>query len=413
MSFESFIAGRIFFKKSNNVKKTGIAVRIAVIGITVGLAIMLVAVAVVLGFKREVRDKLIGVSSHVQITSYYSNYTYEMSPVDLPDSLIHRLDTISGVKHIQRMYTKPGVIKTDNDFQAVVFKGTDQDFDKTFLSESLVKGVMPDYSKPSNDVVISEYISKLLNLDIGDSFLAYFVKEEIPYVRKFKIAGIYNTHFSTFDKAFIITDYRHVVRLNEWLPGQACGVEIFFDSMDTFDQTEDKVFAEMSKIASENDEIYFLRNLYEMNPDLFGWLDLLDMNVILILVLMVLVSGFNIISGLLILILEKTNMIGILKALGTSNRKIRKIFIHYSTYLILRGLIWGNLIGLSICFIQKYLHIFKLDPSIYYVDSVPVEMNFMIILAINAGTILVSLMVVFIPSSLISRIQPIKAIKFD
>jgi lipoprotein-releasing system permease protein len=413
MNLEPFIVKRLFFPKNGSKRKSGTAVRIAVIGITVGLAVMLLAVAVVLGFKREVRDKIIGVGSHIQITSYYSNYTYEMSPVNVSDSMISRLDSIPGVRHVQRMFTKPGMIKTNTDFQAVVFKGADEGFDKKFISDCMIEGTFPDYSKPSNEVLIPEYISKLLDLKLGDSFLAYFVKDEYISARKFKVSGIFNTHFSGFDKLFMIADSRHIQHLNQWDSDQAGGLEIFFSSMDNFDKTEDAVFETMSKIASEKDEIYYLRNLYEMNPDLFGWLDLLDMNVLLILLLMIFVSGFNIISGLLILILERTNMIGILKALGANNKKIRRIFTLYSTLLIGRGLIWGNLIGLSFCFIQKYFHVFKLDPSIYYVESVPIELNIWYVLALNVGTILVSLAVVMIPSALVSHIHPVKAIKFE
>lgn len=413
MSLESFIARRLFFQKNKSGKKTGPSVRIAVIGITVGLAVMIVAVAVVLGFKREVRDKIIGVGSHIQITSYYSNFTYEMSPVNVPDTMIGRLSSINGVRHVQRMYTKPGMIKTENDFQTLVFKGVDQGFDKSFLKNSIVDGIFPDYSKPSNDVLISEYISKLLKLKTGDSFLAYFIRDESITTRKFKISGIYNTHFSGFDKMFLIADSRHIQRLNDWDEDQSAGIEIFFKSMDNFEKTEEDVFTTMSKIASERDEIYYLRNLYELYPDLFGWLDLLDMNVLLILMLMIFVSGFNIISGLLILILERTNMIGILKALGASNKKVRKLFIYYSAFLIGKGVLWGNIIGLSICLIQNYFHILRLDPAIYYVNSVPVELNIWIWVGLNLGTMVISLGVVLIPSALISRIQPVKAIKFE
>ena len=413
MSLESFIARRLFFQKNKSGKKTGPSVRIAVIGITVGLAVMIVAVAVVLGFKREVRDKIIGVGSHIQITSYYSNFTYEMSPVNVPDTMVDRLSSIKGVKHVQRMYTKPGMIKTENDFQTLVFKGVDQGFDKSFIKNSIVDGIFPDYSKPSNDVLISEHISKLLNLKKGDSFLAYFIREESITTRKFNISGIYNTHFSGFDKMFLIADSRHIQRLNDWDEDQSAGIEIFFKSMDNFEKTEEEVFSIMSKIASERDEIFYLRNLYELYPDLFGWLDLLDMNVLLILMLMIFVSGFNIISGLLILILERTNMIGILKALGASNKKVRKLFIYYSAFLIGKGVLWGNIIGLSICLIQNYFHVLRLDPSIYYVNSVPVELNVWIWLGLNLGTVVISLGVVLIPAALISRIQPVKAIKFE
>jgi len=413
MRVESFIAKRLFFKTDRSTKKSGPAVRIAVTGIAIGLAVMLVAVGVVNGFKREVKDKIVGVGAHIQISSYYSNYSYEVSPINVPDSLLGKLRAIPGVKHVQCQYTKPGMIKIKDDFQAVVFKGVDAGFDPAFLKSSLVSGSFPDYSKPSNQVLISEYIAKLLKLKTGDSFLAYFIKEEAVSARKFTISGIYNTHFSTFDKAFVLVDARHVQVLNDWDTEQAGGIEVFFTSMKAFEALQEQVYETMSKYASSHDEIYYMRNLYELNPDLFGWLDLLDMNVLLILLLMVFVSGFNIISGLLILILERTNLIGILKALGSNNGMIRRLFFSYSIYLIGMGLIWGNAIGLGICFIENHFHLLKLDPSIYYVDAVPIDINWLAILLINAGTILISMAVVLIPSHLILRIHPAKAIRFE
>ncbi|MDP4277605.1 MAG: ABC transporter permease [Bacteroidota bacterium] len=413
MKFEYFIARRLFFQHDETRKKAGPAVKIAVTGIALGLAVMLVAVAVVLGFKQEVRNKLIGVGSHVQITSYYSNNTYEMSPIATPDSLIKAISQVPGVRHVQCLYTKPGMIKTPDDFQAVVFKGADAQFDRSFLTEALVDGKFPDYSKPSNQALISEYLSKLLRLKTGDSFLVYFIKEGSISARKFNVSGVFNTHFSSFDKHFILVDARHLVRLNNWSPGQSGGLEIFFKSMDHFDEVEDGVYGVMSQYARKHNSVYYMRNLFELNPDMFGWLDLLDTNVMLILLLMIFVSGFNIISGLLILMLERTNMIGVLKALGANNQKIRRIFISYSTYLIGVGLLFGNAIGLGICFIQHYFHLLKLDPSIYYVDSVPININFLYVLLINVGTIFISMLVVLIPSHLISHIHPVKAIRFD
>jgi len=413
MRFEYFISRRLFFQQKSTGRKTGPAVKIAVAGIAIGLAVMLVAVAVVNGFKQEVRDKIIGVGSHIQISSYYSNYSYEMSPVNVPDSMMILLRTIPGVRHVQCQYTKPGMIKTREDFQAVVFKGVDAGFDRSFLTESLVDGYFPDYSKLSNEVLISEYLSNLMKLKTGDSFLAYFIRNEATSVRKFTISGIYNTHFSGFDKFFLIADARHIQRLNDWETDQAGGIEVFFNSMDQFEVVQDDVYKVMSQYANKTDEVYYMRNLYELNPDMFGWLDLLDMNVLLILLLMIFVSGFNIISGLLILILERTNLIGVLKALGSNNNHVRKIFISYSTFLIGVGLAWGNLIGLGLCFIQKYCHVLKLDPSIYYVDAVPIDINIWYILLINLSTIVISLTVVLIPSHLISHIHPVKAIRFD
>lgn len=413
MRFEFLVAKRLFFQQKKTGKKTGPAVRIAITGIAVGLAVMIIAVSVVIGFKRVVRDKVIGVDSHIQITSYYSNQSYEMSPVLATDSMVRVLDAIPGVRHAQRMYMKPGMVKTEDDFQAVVFKGADENFDKKFLSDCLIDGKFPDYSKPSNQVLISEYFAKRLRLKTGDSFLVYFIRDESVSARKFRISGIFNTHFAAYDNTFMLIDARHIRKLNDWADNQAAGIEVFFKSMDNFSDVEGHIYDKMGEMANKSGEVYYMRNLFELNPDLFGWLDLLNMNVMLILVLMICVSGFNIISGLLILILEKTNFIGIMKALGSTNRKIRRIFLMYSTFIIAKGLFWGDVIGLSICFLQDKLHLLKLDPSTYYVDFVPMDINWLYILALNIGTIVISMFVVMIPSALVSRIHPAKAIKFE
>jgi len=413
MNLEYFIAKRLFFKDNQSGKKSKPATKIATIGIAVGLAVMLIAWSVVMGFRREVREKIIGVNSHIQVTSYYSNYTFEMNPVTFPDSVLNNLRSIPGVRHVQRMFTKPGMIKSETDFQTVVFKGIESDFDKTFLSKNMVQGTFPDYSQPSNNVLISEYLTKLLKLKLGDSFLVYFIRDEKVAARKFKISGIYNTHFSEFDKYFLVVDARHIRRLNNWGPNQSAGLEIFLKSMDNFEHVEEAVYEKMSRVATKSEDAFYMRNLYEISPDLFSWLNLLDTNVWLILFLMIFVSGFNIISGLLILILERTNLIGMLKAMGAKNVSIRKIFMYLSVFLIGKGLLWGNLIGLTFCLLQNYFHIVPLNPSIYYVDAVPIQIDLMYILILNVGTIIVSLAVVLIPTALISRINPVKAIKFD
>lgn len=414
MNLEYFIASRLISRKNKNKgKKVEPAIRIAIIGIAVGLAVMLIAWSIVMGFRREVRNKIIGVNSHIQITSYFSNFTYEMNPVRLSDTLVNDLMAVPGVAHVQRLYTKPGMIKTSNDFQTVVLKGADSDFDATFLKSCLISGTMPDYSTPSNDVLISEHLTKLLHLKLGDGFLAYFIKGQSVSARKFHICGIYNTHFSEFDKYFLLADARHIRKLNGWDEHQAAGLEIFANSMEDFPKAEEGVYSVISRAADASQESFYMRNLFEMSPDLFGWLDLLDTNVWLILFLMIFVSGFNIISGLLILILERTNLIGVMKALGARNFSVRKVFIYMSMFLIGRGMLWGNVIGLSFCIIQNYLHLVPLNPSTYYVDSVPIDLNWIYILIVNAGTLLISMLVVLLPTHMISRISPVKAIRFD
>lgn len=413
MKFEYFIAKRLISQRNLKGKKTEPAVRIAIIGIAVGLAVMIVAWSVVLGFRQEVRNKVIGVNAHIQLTSYYSNFTYEMDPVRISDTLISGIQSVDGVSHIQRLYTKPGMIKTENDFQTIILKGIDATFDQTFIREALTEGEMPDISAPTNQVLISDFLAKKLHLKVGDAFPTYFLKDKNVSPRKFTICGIYNTHFSAFDKFFLIGDARHVRKLNNWSEDQAAGLEIFVYSMEAFPQTEAEVYAAVSAVADEVADTYYMKNLFEINPELFGWLDLLDTNVWLILVLMVFVSGFNIISGLLILILERINMIGIMKAMGAKNASLRKVFMFLSVYLIGKGLFWGNIIGLSICILQDIFGLIPLNADTYYVDSVPIEINWLIVMLLNLGTVLISLLVVFMPTHMISKIRPVKAIKFE
>lgn len=413
MNLEYFIAQRLFFGRSRRERRSEPATKIAVIGVSVGLAVMLVAWAVVMGFRREVRNKVIGLNAHIQITSYYSNFTFEMNPVRVPEPLLDSLRAVQGVRHVQRLYTKPGMIKTKTDFQAVVFKGAGADFDTTFFSDHLLCGSFPNFSKRPNDALISGYLSKLLKLRMGDSFLVYFIRGESVSARKFRIAGIFDTHFSEFDKRFLIINARHIRRLNDWDREQAAGLEVFARSMDDFDKVEEGVYATVARNAGSRADSFYMKNLYEMCPDIFGWLNLLDMNVWLILALMICVSGFNVISGLLILILEHTNLIGMLKAMGARNSTIRKVFMNLSVFLIGEGLFWGNLVGLGICLIQYFFHVIPLNPSTYYVDAVPIEFDLLYIVLLNMGTVLVSLVVVLVPTALISKIKPVKAIKFE
>lgn len=410
--FEYFIAKRLFFQKETQ-KKAGPAVKIAVIGISVGLAVMLIAVSVVLGFKEEVRAKIVGVSAHIQVSSYYSNNTYEMSPIQTPDTVLDQLEALPGIRHVQRMYTKTGMIKTDENFQAIVCKGIDDCFDMDFLRHYLVAGQIPDFSTNPTGVLLSEYISKQLNLPLGASLLVYFVRDDAVSVRKFEVAGIYNTYFTQFDQHFVLTSAQTIQALNRWQPQESAGLELFLEDGARLDPVEDAVYEKMEALSEIYDDIYYIRNLNDLYPDLFGWLALLDMNVLLILLLMVFVSGFNIISGLLILILERTNMIGVLKALGASNQSVRTIFRYYALFLIGKGMLWGNLVGLSVLLLQNLFHLLKLDPNVYYVDAVPMDFRLFYILAINLGTFLVALFVILIPSTLVARIHPVRAIRFE
>ena len=413
MSLEYFIAKRIHFQQGKkNVSRP--AVRIATIGIALGLAVMLISVAVVIGFKNEIRNKTIGFGGHIQITNFDNNNTYEMNPIKADKALMNKISSIDGVKHVQRFATKPGIIKTDNEFQGIVVKGIDKDFDWKFFKSNLVEGQILDVSgdTPSNKVVLSKYLANLLGLKLGDSFFTYFIQDQVR-ARKFKIVGIYSTNFIEYDKLFILADMRQVQALNNWSADSFSGVEVLINDFDKLDQVGDAVYDATANKFTKQGNAYTAQTIKQINPQIFSWLQLLDTNVWVILILMLAVAGFNMISGLLILILERTNMIGILKSLGSTDWSVRKIFLYHSFFLIAKGMLWGNAIGLSLCAIQYFTGIIPLDPQAYYVATVPVSFNWLYIVLLNVGTLLASLLMMIGPSYLITKITPAKIIRYE
>lgn len=417
MNLEFFIAKRIHFstEKGDNKRVTPPVIRIAMAGIAIGLAVMIVAVAIVVGFKKEVRNKVIGFGSHIQLTNFDNNSSYESVPIAIGDSLRNVLTETDGVRHIEVFATKPGIIQTATDFQGVVLKGVDSDFDTTFLKSHLVEGEMirVDSVKLSNQVLISRSTSNMLGLGCGDSFILYFITSEDVRFRKLYISGIYDTGFSDYDKLFVIGDIKHIRRINGWDEDMASGVGIFINDYNRINELTEDLYFSLIDRKDRLGNIYYVRSIQELNPMIFSWLGVLDSNVVLILVLMIIVSGFTMISGLLIIILERTNMIGILKALGESNYNIRKIFLYVSFFLIMKGMFWGNVIGLICCFLQSRFHWMKLDPETYYIDSVPIDLNWISLLLVNFGTLIVSMFMMIAPSYLISRIDPSKSIRFE
>lgn len=414
MNLELFIARKIHFGKGEGRKVIPPAVRIAMIGIALGLAVMILAVAIVIGFKKEVRNKVIGFGSHIQITNLDNNSSYESKPIAVSDTLLADLRSFPGIRHVEPFATKWGILKTEDDFQGVVLKGIDADFDWTFFKENLKEGevftVQPD--KNSTDVIISKYISDLLGLKVGDSFLTYFVQDDVR-ARKFHITGIYETGFLDYDKLFVIADIKQIRRLNGWDNDQVSGMEVLVNDYDQLDQVAEDLYFELAERKDRTNNTFYARSIKELNPMIFNWLDILDINVVVILVLMLAVAGFTMISGLLIIILERTNMIGILKALGLNNTGIRKIFLYVSFFLIGKGMLWGNLIGVSLCVIQSYFHVIRLDPSVYYLDAVPIDLSIWSWLLLNAGTLAASMLMMLGPSFLITKIAPAKSIRFE
>ena len=414
MNLELFIAKKIHFSKEGDRQVTPPAVRIAMIGIALGLAVMILSVAIVIGFKKEVRNKVIGFGSHIQITNFDSNSSYESQPIAISDTLLNDLKRFKGVRHVEKFATKLGILKTEQDFQGIVLKGVDADYDWSFFQKNLKAGEVPEIQskKTSNEVIISQYLSDLLNLKVGDSFLTYFVQEDVR-ARKYKITGIYDTGFLDYDKMFVLADIKQVRRLNGWDKDQVSGLELLVDDYDRLDQIGEDLYFHLTEKQDRNGNMFYARSIKELNPMIFSWLDVLDINVVVILVLMLSVAGFTMISGLLIIILERTNMIGILKSLGQNNGSIRKIFLYVSFFLIGKGMLWGNIIGVFLCAIQSYFHIIKLDPSIYYLDAVPIDFSILSWVLLNIGTLVASMLMMLGPSYLITKIDPAKSIRFE
>jgi len=413
VSLEFFIAKRIHFQQGRkNVSRP--AVRIATIGIALGLAVMIIAIAVVIGFKEQIRNKTIGFGGHIQITNFDNNNTYEMNPIKADNALIKKVSSLDGVSHVQRFATKPGIIKTDKEFQGIVIKGIDKGFDWKFFKSNLIEGKLIDVSgdTPSNQVIISKYLTNLLGLKLGDSFYTYFIQDRVR-ARKFKIVGIYSTNFIEYDKLFLIADMRQVQALNDWTPDSFSGLEVLITDFNRIDEVGDAVYSITANRFNKEGSAYSTQTIKQLNPQIFSWLDLLDMNVWVILILMLAVAGFNMISGLLILILERTNMIGILKSIGATNWSIRKIFLYHSFFLIGKGMLWGNVIGLSLCAIQYFTGVVPLDPEAYYVATVPITFNWLYIILLNAGTLAASLLMMIGPSYLITKINPAKIIRYE
>ncbi len=414
MNTELFIAKRIIGVRGDKKSFSRSIVGIATFGIALGLAVMIVAVSIVTGFKDEISNKVIGFGSHIQVVNLDSNSSYETSPIPKNLTSMQQIAKMDEVRHVQSFSIKAGIIKTEENIQGAVLKGVGPDYDWSFIDESLIDGVpiRINDSIRTNNILISESISLMLGLKVDDSFNMYFIQDP-PRARKFTIAGIYRTSLVEFDQLYIYADIKHVQRLNNWTVNQVSGYEVMLhDIHDAMIATE-KVREAISMDFLDNDSRLKAVPIQERYNQIFDWLKLQDMNVIIIILLMVIVAGFNMISGLLILILERTNMIGILKALGTVNASIRKIFIYQSGYLALKGLFWGNVIGLALCLLQQQFNIISLDPSSYYLDTVPININLMHILALNAGTLFITFLFLLIPSMIISRISPERAIRFN
>ena len=415
MHFPLFIAKRLYSEQGDKRKVSRPAIHIATAGVAIGLAVMIISVCVVLGFKHTIRDKVIGFGSHIQVADFLTLQQMEQYPIVIDDSMIDVLKHIPDVAHVQRFAMKEGILKTDSDFLGVAFKGVGPDFDSTFIHNNMVEGSIPPFSDSvsHNKILVSQLMADKLHLKSGQRIFAYFFDNNGVRTRRFTIAGIYQTNLKKYDETIVFTDLYTAVKLNGWESDQASGAELSVNNFDNLDLVESRVISKVKGTVDHYGETYSSATIKELNPQIFQWLDLMDLNVWIILALMLIVAGVTMISGLLIIILERTSMIGILKALGARNKTIRHTFMWFAVFIIGKGMLIGNVLSLGLLALQQAFGIIKLDAQTYYVSTVPVEINALYIVALNVATLLISVFMLVAPSYLISHIHPAKSMRYE
>ncbi len=414
MNLPYFIANRLIKGRRADTSFSRPINVIAIIGIAMGLAVMILAVAILTGFKQQIREKVVGFGSHIQIMNFDSNISFETTPISDTQEFIPKIKKIPGIAHVEVFATKAGIIRTEDEIQGVVLKGIGSDFDWSYFKSNMVDGSVFTVSDTgrTDKVIISKKIADMLRLKTGDSFAMLFIQDP-PRMRKFTISGIYETSLEEFDKMYVFCDIGHIRKLNGWDDDMVSGFEIFIKDFDKLDAMTDEVRDAIGYKITEEETKFKVTNIRMRYPQIFDWLNFQDINVIIIIMLMLIVAGFNMISGLLILILEKTNMIGVLKSLGSEDITIRRVFLYQAAYLIGKGLFWGNFFGIGLAFLQLKTGLITLDPTSYYIKTVPVNLQLSHILLLNAGTMIAILLMLLVPSQLISRITPVKAIRYD
>ena len=415
MHFPLFIAKRLYSEQGDKRKVSRPAIHIATAGVAIGLAVMIISVCVVLGFKHTIRDKVIGFGSHIQVADFLTLQQMEQYPIVIDDSMTNVLRHIPDVAHVQRFAMKEGILKTDSDFLGVAFKGVGPEFDSTFIHSNMVEGNIPHFSDSvsHNQILVSQLMADKLHLKSGQRIFAYFFDNNGVRTRRFTIAGIYQTNLKKYDETIVFTDLYTAVKLNGWESDQASGAELSVNNFDNLDEVESRVLSKVKGTVDHYGETYSSATIKELNPQIFQWLDLMDLNVWIILALMLIVAGVTMISGLLIIILERTSMIGILKALGARNKTIRHTFMWFAVFIIGKGMLIGNVLSLGLLALQQAFGIIKLDAQTYYVSTVPVEINALYIVALNVATLLISVFMLVAPSYLISHIHPAKSMRYE
>ena len=414
MNLPFFIAKRIYSDQGDKRKVSRPAIRIATLGVGIGLAVMIVTVAVVLGFQHTIRDKVVGFGSHIQVQNIMTFNSTDRYSVCFNDSMMQVLKGLKGVRHVERYAFTQGILKTDEDFLGVLFKGVGPEYDMTFLKQHLVEGEIPVFSDTTstNKLLLSRMIADKLRLKVGDKVYAYFIDESVR-TRRYTISGIYQTNMTRFDEALCITDLYAAVKINGWEEDQVSGAELLVNDFKQLQVTEDEVIEKVNRSSDPYGQTLSSQTIYEAYPQVFTWLELLDINVWIILALMVCVAGFTMISGLLIIILERTQMIGVLKAIGARNKTIRHTFLWFAAFIIGQGLLLGNILGIGIILLQRTTGLITLDPQTYYVSEVPMEINIPLFVLLNIATLLISIFVLIAPSFLISHIHPAKSMRYE
>ena len=381
-------------------------VRLAISGIALGFSAMIISVAIVKGFKQEIREKVIGFSAHVQISKFDANQSFESSPIEFNTANLSSIAKLEGVRHVQAFATKAGIVRKGSEIEGVIAKGVDSGYDWSFFRKSLRAGAIPVYanSSRSSDILISTVLARKLNLNVSDSLVTYFVQQP-PRARKFKIVGIYETGLEEFDEKFVFCDLAQIRKLNDWNDSTIGGFEVQLSDFDALDEAAPRIYA---TTGSDLD----VRTIREMYPQIFDWLGLQDINAVVIIILMIIVAGINMIAALLVLILERVGTIGTLKAIGASDASVRNIFLRIAALLISRGLFWGNVVGIGICLLQHYFHWIRLDQDSYYIAYVPIRLLPLDLLWMNLGTLLVCTMMMLVPTLLVTRIRPVRALRF-
>jgi lipoprotein-releasing system permease protein len=412
-----YIARRIFSSKENKSALSSRIVSIALLGIALGLMVLILAVAIVSGYKSEVGRKVIGFGSHLQVVNLDSNQSFETIPISKNLPFLDELKKINGIRHIQEFATKPGVIRANDEMQGVVLKGIGTDFDWSFFLENRVEGepFQVHDTVRSNEVWLSKYLADLMKLKTGDNLDMFFINPEegLPRQRRFHLAGIYKTSLDEFDRMFVLADINQVRRLNNWAADQISGFEMLVNDFNQIDAQELAVNHLLIRNTTPDSPALQVVSIKEKYRNIFDWLNMLDVNVLVILSLMFLVAGFNMVSSLLVIVLERTQMIGILKAMGARSWSVSRVFLYFSVLLVGKALIWGNILGVGLCLVQKYTHLFKLDPASYYLEYVPIHITVLQVVLLNIGTVVITFLMLLLPSYFVTRVSPEKTIRFN